>query len=69
MIQLFKTNDSLSLIVKDDGKGFDYKTAIASGGLGLKNINSRVEFLNGKIDWDSGLGTGTIITVNIPEIL
>lgn len=68
LIQLLGNTGELSVIVEDDGKGFDYDQAIAAGGVGLKSINSRVEFLNGTIDWDSSLGEGTTITVNIPEI-
>jgi len=66
LIQIFKANKRLSLIIEDDGKGFDHTEAVASRGVGLKNINSRVEFLNGSIDWNTTLGEGTTITINIP---
>jgi two-component system NarL family sensor kinase len=66
LIQLFRHDNSIHLIIEDDGKGFNYEEAISSGGLGLKNINSRVEFLDGKIEWDSVPERGTTITINIP---
>ena len=52
--------------MEDDGKGFDYDKAMANGGLGLKSINSRVEFLDGTIDWDTKINEGTSLTINIP---
>lgn len=67
LIQLFGRNDGLSLIVEDNGEGFDYDKALKSGGVGLKNINSRVEFLNGEIDWNSSLEKGTTITIDFPR--
>jgi signal transduction histidine kinase len=64
LIQLFGHQDRLNLIIEDDGKGFDYDKKIADEGLGLKSINSRVEFLDGEIEWDSKPGNGTTITMN-----
>lgn len=65
-IQLFGHQDEIHLIIEDDGKGFDYEKAISNGGLGLKSINSRVEFLDGTIVWESVENSGTTITINIP---
>lgn len=66
LIQLFGHKNELNLIVEDDGSGFLYKEALDKGGLGLKSINSRVEFLDGNIQWDSQPEKGTSITINIP---
>ncbi|WP_461445671.1 tetratricopeptide repeat-containing sensor histidine kinase [Maribacter sp.] len=66
LIQILKASNRLSLIIEDDGKGFDPAMGIEGEGLGLKNINSRVEFLNGSIDWNTKLSEGTTITINIP---
>jgi signal transduction histidine kinase len=65
LIQMFGSTQGLGLIIEDDGRGFDFKTAVEKGGLGLKSINSRVAFLNGTIDWDTVPNRGTTITVNI----
>lgn len=64
LIQLFGHQDRLHLIIEDNGRGFDYEKEIANKGLGLKSINSRVEFLDGEIEWDSKPNTGTTITMN-----
>ena len=66
LIQLFGHGDKLHLIIEDDGKGFDYQKQMAAKGLGLKSINSRVEFLDGEIEWDSRPNEGTTITMNFP---
>ncbi|MEX0287910.1 MAG: tetratricopeptide repeat protein [Flavobacteriaceae bacterium] len=68
LIQIIGGNEGMSIIIEDDGDGFDFDKAITSGGVGLKSINSRVEFLNGTIDWDTNSGEGTTITINIPTV-
>lgn len=66
LIQLLNHKQELSLLVEDDGKGFNYIQAISKGGLGLKSINSRLEFLDATIDWDTKPNEGTSININIP---
>lgn len=68
LIQIFGIDDGIGLIIEDDGHGFNYKDAIAKDGVGLKSINSRVKFLDGSIDWDTSIGKGTTITINIPKV-
>ncbi len=66
LIQLIGNDNELSLIIEDDGIGFDYDEAVKLKGAGIQNINSRVAFLDGTIHWHSRPGKGTNITVNIP---
>jgi signal transduction histidine kinase len=58
----------ISLVVIDDGKGFDIKKNKKNsvGGNGLSNLQTRVRLLNGTIKIESELGKGTSITVKIP---
>ncbi|MDF0705898.1 tetratricopeptide repeat-containing sensor histidine kinase [Flagellimonas okinawensis] len=63
-IQLYAHNDQVFLTVEDDGVGFDLYESKNKKGLGLKNIESRVAYLNGEIDWDSKQGKGTTININ-----
>jgi len=65
-IQILIHENEINLMIEDDGIGFDFKKAIDNGGLGLKSINSRVEFLDGTIDWDSQIDKGTTVTITIP---
>ncbi|SEW27567.1 Signal transduction histidine kinase [Chryseobacterium wanjuense] len=63
-VQILKLSSILNVQVEDDGEGFD-KTK-RSKGLGLNNINSRVQSLAGSIDIDSALGRGTSVNIEIP---
>lgn len=66
-IQLHKDAESISVTIEDNGKGFDPQKAEAAEGIGLKSIKARVAFLNGKVDYDSAPGRGTLIAIYIPN--
>jgi two-component system NarL family sensor kinase len=63
-IQLVGQKDHLTIMIEDDGKGFD--PARNKGGRGLKNIVTRSLWLKGIINIDSTPGRGTTITTEIP---
>lgn len=64
-IQLSRNENTLSLTVEDDGKGFDVNK-IQKNGIGLSNIQHRVDYLNGKMDIKSDdKGTSTHIEFEI----
>jgi len=65
-IQVNRFNDQLSLIVEDDGRGFDLEAVQRKDGLGLRSVRSRVEFLKGTMDIDTRPGDGTLVSVRIP---
>jgi signal transduction histidine kinase len=65
-IQVNRFDDELSLIVEDDGLGFDLETVQRANGLGLRSVQSRVEFLKGTMDIDTRPGNGTSVSVRIP---
>lgn len=65
-IQLLKKEARLNIVVEDNGIGFDVDRAKMQRGLGLKNIESRVDSLNGELNIDSGKGVGTTVTIEIP---
>jgi two-component system, NarL family, sensor kinase len=54
-----------TLMVEDNGVGFDTKNTKAFDGIGLKNIVARAEFIKAKVYWDSSLGNGTTVTVEL----
>jgi signal transduction histidine kinase len=56
----------LDIIYTDDGKGFDFEKKLESGSLGLKSIQSRVDFLNGKLFIETKPGEGVKYTLQIP---
>ena len=65
-IQLTKGEDSVNLIVEDDGVGFDLKEVNKKAGIGLINLKARVAKLNGNFHIDTGRGAGTTISIDIP---
>jgi two-component system, NarL family, sensor kinase len=64
-IQLTRNENLITLTVEDNGKGYDVSSKKNSG-IGLSNINHRVEYLNGKMDVKSDeKGTSTQIEFEI----
>lgn len=64
MIQLCIADDFQQLTIEDDGIGFD--TGAKNRGIGLKNIQSRVEFYSGSMDVISSPGNGCTLIISIP---
>ncbi|PLR90799.1 sensor histidine kinase [Bacillus sp. T33-2] len=64
-VKLEIKKDSVTVVVKDDGKGFDtnIKKPESFGILGLKE---RVELLEGELSIHSKIGTGTLIVIQVP---
>jgi len=67
-VQLFQKDGFLSILVEDEGKGFDYRQALEHKGLGLSSVESRVKALNGTIHWYSEPDEGTSVSVRIPVV-
>jgi two-component system, NarL family, sensor kinase len=63
LVQLIEDENRISLTVEDDGIGYIAKENIHAKGIGMSNIESRVQFLNGNWDIQSEKGTGTTISV------
>jgi signal transduction histidine kinase len=65
-VNLTRKTDLLTLVIRDDGKGFIPELAGAEGGNGIHNMRERVSLLHGQIIFKTSPGKGTTITVNIP---
>ena len=63
-VKIEQKEESLSLMIKDNGKGFDSK--ILGGGLGMKNISKRILRLKGTYMLVTEPGKGCTWNVNIP---
>ncbi len=63
-VQVNKMDGELFIVVEDNGKGFDLDNT--AHGLGLGNLQSRVNVLRGEIEIDSSRDLGTSVTVHIP---
>ena len=64
-IRLKQQDNNLMLFIADNGIGFDVDEQ--SNGIGLKNINSRVNFYSGKMQLASAPGKGCTLEVSIPN--
>ena len=63
-VQLSHLKNTLQLTVEDNGKGFDPKT-VKSDGIGMQNVQSRVDYLNATMDFVSNeKGTSYTITMD-----
>ena len=60
--------DYLTIIYKDDGKGFDVSKIIeqqGGSGMGFSNIYSRINSLKGEINIESENKKGTLVTIKV----
>lgn len=59
--------ENLLIIVKDNGCGFQLQTA-ESNGIGLNQIEARVDVMLGEFSVESSIGVGTKVMINIPVV-
>jgi signal transduction histidine kinase len=64
LAQVMRHDNNLSITVEDNGKGFNKDETTAMQGAGLKNIQSRVDYLKGQIDIKSTVGKGTSVHID-----
>lgn len=68
-IQIVKNAQDLTIMIEDNGKGFDSEMIESSKGWGLKSAISRIRSLKGQFYVDSSQGKGTIISIIVPNNL
>jgi signal transduction histidine kinase len=64
-IVLARGDDSVSLVVEDDGVGFDPEIP-SDGGIGLVGMQERVALLGGRLSIESRPGAGTTFQAEVP---
>jgi signal transduction histidine kinase len=65
-INLTKHDDSINLMVEDNGLGFDISQIRPRDTMGLHSIQKRVENLGGRVAIDSIINKGTTVIVDLP---
>lgn len=66
IVQLSVEDDSLNIVVEDDGRGFDPVEKLQNPGIGLQSIQSRLALLGGKMEVESSPQAGATFTIDIP---
>ncbi len=65
-ISLTNHDDSLNIMVEDNGKGFNTNSIGKNQGMGLHSIEKRIEHLEGDMKIESQDNQGTTIIIDIP---
>ena len=61
-----RKNASVSVVIEDDGKGFEPERAAEGGGVGLLGMRERVQLLDGTLSVESSPGAGTTLVLDLP---
>ncbi|MCA1040488.1 sensor histidine kinase [Bacillus infantis] len=64
-VKLEITSSKVTVVVKDDGKGFDIKQKKQES-FGIMGMNERVELLDGQLSIDSKINKGTLVIIQVP---
>ena len=65
-VALADHDDSIHLMIKDQGAGFDPNESENELGLGLVSMQERVRLVRGEISIDSRPGEGTVLNICVP---
>lgn len=65
-IHLTQHDDSLNIMVEDNGIGFNLRKISTTNGMGIHSIDKRIEHLNGTINIESTPKQGTTVIIDIP---
>ncbi len=66
LIQVNREDELIFITVEDNGEGFDWPPTGKPSGIGLRNIQSRLDILSGSMSIDSKKKEGTSIHMEIP---
>ena len=67
LVDLSLTESHLMLQIQDDGQGFDPQDNAFDPGIGLRNIASRVKYLEGTMQMDAAPNQGCRFRISIPR--
>ncbi len=66
IIKISNLKETISILISDNGKGFDITNNVNKNSLGLSGISERVKMLEGTLIIDSGKTEGTLLKILIP---
>jgi signal transduction histidine kinase len=65
-IQLIVEDSMFTMMIEDNGKGFDKEILNSTSGNGWYNIKSRLNLISGDVEIDTRPGSGTVVTIIVP---
>jgi len=65
IIQINREGNRLSLVIEDNGRGFDTHEAEEKRTMGMATVKSRVDYLNGRLTIDSRKDIGTTVMIDM----
>ncbi len=70
VIQVTMDEEEITLMIEDNGTGFDSQVLIEGKGNGWKNMNSRTNLIKGELELDTRVGVkGSTLIINAPSLL
>jgi two-component system NarL family sensor kinase len=67
-IRFYEENNRICFQIFDDGIGFDKMNIFDKDGLGLNQIDARIQIMDGNFLVESAVGEGTTISVELPIV-
>ena len=67
-IKFYEENNRICFQISDDGIGFDKMKIFNKDGLGLNQIDARIQIMDGAFLIESTIGEGTKISVELPIV-
>jgi signal transduction histidine kinase len=64
-VVLVRKPGAVAAVIEDDGQGFD-PAAVRDGGFGLEGMRERVGLLDGRLQVESGEGSGSTLVAEVP---
>lgn len=69
-VQITRDRDEITLLIEDNGSGFDHNLLKDGTGNGWKNMNSRINLIKGELEIDTTPGIrGNTLIVNAPALV
>ena len=65
LVQLTTTPNKILITVEDDGKGIDLAKKALSKGIGLTNIEHRVNYFKGNVNFELKNPQGTVVNIEL----
>ena len=67
-ISIIQSTDGIDVLIEDNGIGFNIALTSQNEGIGLSNIKSRIQYLEGTVEWNTSENNGTLVAIFIPFI-